>query len=176
MIPRVRLGYLASIQSGITVDGKRSASFDDVTLPYLRVANVQDGHLDLGDITEIRVPRSLARSATLKSGDVLMTEGGDLTSWGVARSGATRSRTACIRTMCSLSAQTRANSYRTTSYSSHSLRTHAPTSKSQERRRPTWHLRVAARSATFDFHFRTSTSSGGSPTSSTPRRPGSTYL
>ena len=82
MIPLVRLGYLASIQSGITVDGKRSESFDDVTLPYLRVANVQDGHLDLGDITEIRVPRSLARSATLKSGDVLMTEGGDLDKLG----------------------------------------------------------------------------------------------
>lgn len=82
MRPLVRLGYLASIQSGITVDGKRSESSDDVTLPYLRVANVQDGHLDLGAISEIRVPRSLARSATLKSGDVLMTEGGDLDKLG----------------------------------------------------------------------------------------------
>lgn len=80
--PLVRLGYLASIQSGITVDGNRNDSPDDVTLPYLRVANVQDGHLDLGTITEIRVPKSLARSATLKRGDVLMTEGGDLDKLG----------------------------------------------------------------------------------------------
>jgi type I restriction enzyme, S subunit len=80
--PRVRLGYLASIQSGITVDGNRSDGPDDVTLPYLRVANVQDGHLDLATITEIRVPKSLARSATLKRGDVLMTEGGDLDKLG----------------------------------------------------------------------------------------------
>ncbi len=80
--PRVRLGYLASIQSGITVDGNRSDGPDDVTQPYLRVANVQDGHLDLATITEIRVPKSLARSATLKRGDVLMTEGGDLDKLG----------------------------------------------------------------------------------------------
>ena len=80
--PLVRLGYLASIQSGITVDGNRSDGPHDVTLPYLRVANVQDGHLDLGTITEIRVPKSLARSATLRSGDVLMTEGGDLDKLG----------------------------------------------------------------------------------------------
>jgi len=78
----VRLGYLASIQSGITVDGNRSDGPDDVTLPYLRVANVQDGHLNLETITEIRVPKSLARSATLKRGDVLMTEGGDLDKLG----------------------------------------------------------------------------------------------
>lgn len=81
-IPLVRLGYLASIQSGITVDANRSDGSDDVTLPYLRVANVQDGHLDLGTIAEIRVPRTLARSATLRRGDVLMTEGGDLDKLG----------------------------------------------------------------------------------------------
>jgi type I restriction enzyme S subunit len=80
--PVVRLGYLASIQSGITVDANRGESSDDVTLPYLRVANVQDGHLDLETVTEIQVPWSLARSATLKRGDVLMTEGGDLDKLG----------------------------------------------------------------------------------------------
>ena len=55
---------------------------DSVTLPYLRVANVQDGHLDLGTITEIRVPKAVARSVMLRSGDVLMTEGGDLDKLG----------------------------------------------------------------------------------------------
>jgi type I restriction enzyme, S subunit len=81
-IPFVRLGYLATIQSGITVDANRDHGSDSVTLPYLRVANVQDGHLDLRIITEIRVPRTVARSATLRRGDVLMTEGGDLDKLG----------------------------------------------------------------------------------------------
>lgn len=78
----VRLGYLAVIQSGITVDGNRGPGTDSVTLPYLRVANVQNGHVDLGSVSEITVPRSVARSATLKLGDVLMTEGGDLDKLG----------------------------------------------------------------------------------------------
>src|ERR1700677_1529658 len=78
----VRLGYLAGIQSGITVDGNRDFGSDTVTLPYLRVANVQDGHLDLGSVTEITVPKAAARSSMLKRGDVLMTEGGDLDKLG----------------------------------------------------------------------------------------------
>jgi type I restriction enzyme, S subunit len=81
-VPLVRLGYLATIQSGVTVDGKRDQEADSVTLPYLRVANVQDGHLDLGTITEIRVPKTVARSVMLRHGDVLMTEGGDLDKLG----------------------------------------------------------------------------------------------
>jgi type I restriction enzyme S subunit len=81
-VPFVRLGYLATIQSGITVDGGRDSGADAVTLPYLRVANVQDGHLALESITEITVPRQVARSSTLRRGDVLMTEGGDLDKLG----------------------------------------------------------------------------------------------
>jgi type I restriction enzyme S subunit len=81
-VPFVRLGYLALIQSGVTVDSNRDSGADSVTLPYLRVANVQDGHVDLGSVTEISVPRSVARSATLRHGDVLMTEGGDLDKLG----------------------------------------------------------------------------------------------
>src|SRR6266508_1058208 len=41
-----RLGYLATVQSGVTVDASRASSLNDVTLPYLRVANVQGGYLD----------------------------------------------------------------------------------------------------------------------------------
>jgi type I restriction enzyme, S subunit len=80
--PFVRLGYLAAIQSGITVDGGRDLGADAVALPYLRVANVQSGHLDLESVTEITVPRRAARSSTLRRGDVLMTEGGDLDKLG----------------------------------------------------------------------------------------------
>ena len=78
----VRLGYLAAIQSGITVDGNRDFGTDAVTMPYLRVANVQNGHVDLSSVSEITIPRSAAQSATLKRGDVLMTEGGDLDKLG----------------------------------------------------------------------------------------------
>ncbi|MBV9855564.1 MAG: restriction endonuclease subunit S [Streptosporangiaceae bacterium] len=78
----VRLGYLSVIQLGLTVDGGRDPGADSVTLPYLRVANVQDGHLDLESIYDITVPRIAARSSTLCRGDVLMTEGGDLDKLG----------------------------------------------------------------------------------------------
>ncbi|WP_200210384.1 restriction endonuclease subunit S [Micromonospora coerulea] len=81
-VPKVRLGYLATIQTGVTVDASRSAGSDAVTRPYLRVANVQAGYLDLNQITEITVPRRLAAASTLQAGDVLMTEGGDLDKLG----------------------------------------------------------------------------------------------
>jgi type I restriction enzyme S subunit len=55
---------------------------ETVTLPYLRVANVQSGHLDLDSVSEITVARLTAQSAMLKCGDVLMTEGGDLDKLG----------------------------------------------------------------------------------------------
>lgn len=73
----VRLGAMAAIQGGFTLDGGRSNGADSVSLPYLRVANVLDGSISLHDIKEVTLPRSLARRCTLRSGDVLMTEGGD---------------------------------------------------------------------------------------------------
>ncbi|MFD0851209.1 restriction endonuclease subunit S [Actinomadura adrarensis] len=81
-VDMVRLGYLATVQSGVTVDGSRSIKGQAVTRPYLRVANVQAGRLDLESITEITVPVGVARAATLQPGDVLMTEGGDLDKLG----------------------------------------------------------------------------------------------
>ncbi|MFC5748811.1 restriction endonuclease subunit S [Actinomadura rugatobispora] len=80
--PLVRLGYLARVQSGITVDASRQHTEDKVTLPYLRVANVQAGRLALDSVTEITVSRTTAATATLLPGDVLMTEGGDLDKLG----------------------------------------------------------------------------------------------
>ncbi|WP_327730517.1 restriction endonuclease subunit S [Streptomyces sp. NBC_00487] len=78
----VRLGYVAHLQNGLTVDAKRDVTGDVVTRPYLRVANVQAGSLSLESVTEITVPRSVARRSTLRPGDVLMTEGGDLDKLG----------------------------------------------------------------------------------------------
>lgn len=71
-----RLGALASINGGVTVDSSRVAE-DAVELSYLRVANVQDGGLDLSDVKAIVLERRAVDRFLLRSGDVLMTEGGD---------------------------------------------------------------------------------------------------
>lgn len=80
--PLVRLGYVCRLQNGLTVDGKRETVGNVVTRPYLRVANVQAGSLSLDRVDEITVHRDIASRSTLRSGDVLMTEGGDLDKLG----------------------------------------------------------------------------------------------
>ena len=76
-----RLKQVARIQAGITL-GKEYKNQELVERPYLRVANVQSGHLDLSEITTVRVPLSEVQKATLEIGDVLMTEGGDIDKLG----------------------------------------------------------------------------------------------
>jgi len=73
--PLTRLKYRASIQTGITLGGDGSPS--DPEWPYLRVANVQVGRVELKEVKSIRVPEYRARQSLLRVGDVLMTEGGD---------------------------------------------------------------------------------------------------
>ncbi|MGW4420788.1 restriction endonuclease subunit S [Streptosporangium sp. NPDC004631] len=80
--PLVRLGYTCRLQSGLTVDSSRDLGGDVVTRPYLRVANVQAGYVNLDSVAEITVPRKVADRSTLRTGDVLMTEGGDLDKLG----------------------------------------------------------------------------------------------
>jgi type I restriction enzyme, S subunit len=46
-------------------------------LPYLRVANVQDGYLDLTEIKTIIVPQTDKERYLLRAGDVIICEGGD---------------------------------------------------------------------------------------------------
>ncbi|QTN32938.1 restriction endonuclease subunit S [Akkermansiaceae bacterium] len=53
-----------------------------VSMPYLRAANVQDGFVDLRQITHIEVPPEIVEKNLLLPGDVLMTEGGDLDKLG----------------------------------------------------------------------------------------------
>lgn len=76
-----RLKQVATIQTGITL-GKTYREAKLVERPYLRVANVQAGRLDLAKITRVRVPAVEADGATLRAGDVLMTEGGDIDKLG----------------------------------------------------------------------------------------------
>lgn len=80
--PTIRLKRVCRLQSGLTVDSSREITGDAVTRPYLRVANVPAGWLDLDSVTEVSVPRRLAEKSTLQPGDVLMTEGGDLDKLG----------------------------------------------------------------------------------------------
>ena len=75
------LAQLTSLKGGVTVDRKREAN-DPVTLPYLRVANVQNGYLDLSEMKEITVERQKAEQCLLEDGDILLNEGGDLDKLG----------------------------------------------------------------------------------------------
>lgn len=74
--PVKALGELAEAASGVT-KGKRYEGQEMVTLPYMRVANVQDGHLVLDEVKTITVSEEDGRRYQLRVGDVLLTEGGD---------------------------------------------------------------------------------------------------
>jgi len=76
-----RLKYVAAVHTGVTL-GKRYRDTPLFAYPYLRVANVQNGFLDLGTIKTVEVPEAEARACTLQPGDVLMTEGGDIDKLG----------------------------------------------------------------------------------------------
>ena len=76
-----RLKDVAQVQPGLTL-GKDYSSTETVSRPYLRVANVQDGHIDLSHVKSVQVPVHEARATTLLNGDVLMTEGGDIDKLG----------------------------------------------------------------------------------------------
>ena len=70
------LKAVSVIQSGVTL-GKDYGSQQTREFPYLRVANVQAGFVNLSVVKKIRVPIAEARRSTVAVGDVLMTEGGD---------------------------------------------------------------------------------------------------
>lgn len=71
------LGAIADVAGGLTKDSKRQHDPAFVERPYLRVANVQRGYLDLTEVTTIRVAPDKAAKLELQPGDVLFNEGGD---------------------------------------------------------------------------------------------------
>jgi len=71
------LGDIGEVQGGIQVGKKRSLTVELVEVPYLRVANVQRGWLNLDEIKSIAVTQTEKQRLVLRSGDVLMNEGGD---------------------------------------------------------------------------------------------------
>ncbi|HPU81042.1 restriction endonuclease subunit S, partial [Accumulibacter sp.] len=76
----VCLKRIAGIQGGLTLGKQYDGPL--VERPYLRVGNVQDGHLELADVSVIELPTSVAARVELRPDDVLMTEGGDLDKLG----------------------------------------------------------------------------------------------
>lgn len=72
-----RLGEIAEVVGGVTRDKKKQSDPEIPEVPYLRVANVQRGKIDLSHVTYIRVPEKKAKQLALRPGDVLLNEGGD---------------------------------------------------------------------------------------------------
>ena len=73
--PKFSLGDVAEIRSGVTLG--RELRGKTIHLPYLRVANVQDGHLNLQKMKNVEILESEKDKWQLLSGDILLTEGGD---------------------------------------------------------------------------------------------------
>ncbi|HBT1279032.1 TPA: restriction endonuclease subunit S [Klebsiella pneumoniae] len=67
---------VVDIQSGIT-KGRNLVNRKLITIPYLRVANVQRGYLDLSEVKEIDIPEEEQDKYHVIKGDLLITEGGD---------------------------------------------------------------------------------------------------
>ena len=74
------LSDVAVIQTGIAKNRKTTGNL--VELPYLRVANVQDGFLDLTEIKTIKIDKTRINRFLLKNDDVLVNEGGDFDKLG----------------------------------------------------------------------------------------------
>lgn len=74
---KTQLRHCAAIKSGITLGKSYSKDTILIERPYLRVANVQGGYVDLNDLATIEVTPDEDLKYRLHSGDVLMTEGGD---------------------------------------------------------------------------------------------------
>jgi type I restriction enzyme S subunit len=75
------LSRLAQIQGGIAKNSNVDP-VDPISVHYLRVANVQDGFLDLSKMSKIYISRHDLLRYSVLPGDVLMNEGGDLDKLG----------------------------------------------------------------------------------------------
>lgn len=74
--PLASLGGLGEVVSGVT-KGRVLDPAEAVEMPYLRVANVQEGFLDLSEMKTITALPSELEKFSLHEGDILVTEGGD---------------------------------------------------------------------------------------------------
>ena len=74
--PCMPLREITEIVSGVT-KGRSIEAANAIEVPYLRVANVQDGYLNLDQIKTITIRRGEEQKYALAPGDLVMTEGGD---------------------------------------------------------------------------------------------------
>jgi type I restriction enzyme S subunit len=72
----VRLGDVAEVVSGVA-KGRKLGGKVTRDVPYLRVANVQAGGLDLAEMKYIPATADEITELAVRAGDVLLTEGGD---------------------------------------------------------------------------------------------------
>jgi len=77
----IALKRIADVNTGVA-KGKDNGTRATISVPYLRVANVQDGYLDLESVATIDIPAEDLDRYRLKAGDVLMNEGGDFDKLG----------------------------------------------------------------------------------------------
>ena len=70
------LDNIVNITSGVT-KGRKLSGRELISVPYLRVANVQRGFLDLDVIKEIDIPKDELEKFKVIERDLLITEGGD---------------------------------------------------------------------------------------------------
>lgn len=77
---RHRLDQFAEVVSGVAKG--RSMMGGNREVPYMRVANVQAGRLDLSEIKTIPATEAEIEELRLQPGDVLLTEGGDFDKLG----------------------------------------------------------------------------------------------
>ncbi|NEX18817.1 hypothetical protein G3480_00515 [Thiorhodococcus mannitoliphagus] len=89
------LGTMAEIASGVTLNG--DIDLGHIEVAYLRVANVQDGYLDLNEVKTIRVNAAQLSRLALRRGDVLMNEGVTSTNLAEVRFGTRKSSPAFTR-------------------------------------------------------------------------------
>ena len=71
------LREIAEVVGGLTKDAKKMFGPGFREVPYLRVANVQRGRLDLAEVKRIAASESDIQKLSLQRGDVLLNEGGD---------------------------------------------------------------------------------------------------
>jgi type I restriction enzyme S subunit len=73
---RVRFEDVAIVAGGVTL-GRKLGARKMVHLPYLRVANVKRGEIDLSVVKEVSIAEDEIERYALRENDLLMTEGGD---------------------------------------------------------------------------------------------------
>lgn len=79
--PVFALRDVAEIAAGITL-GRKTRETELVDVPYMRVANVKDGALDISEMKTVPATAREIEKWRLRDGDLLLTEGGDLDKLG----------------------------------------------------------------------------------------------